>query len=964
MKCVMNRGCAVAMLAVAGTASSALGQVRDWTYSWPQDGYWLMEHWWEPLGQIWGVAQNGPTPGVARIPTGRTVDALSGGELRIWQVYIAAGGTVTNPSRNFKLTTQLDSSNWAFPPGLVNDGSFITLPTGSVQFWFDDQTGTATHTNNGLFQVQGGSGNTAYADIRGRHVFLGAGRFELAGDGTAYVNWTGSGFDSIVNGQNHTFGGTGWVSDRVPILNFGIVEANLGLTLGVPVASNAGTLRATNGGTLSLYAPNNGGYSYLANDGGTIHAADGSLVRLESTADVRLGTLSSAGTGYITVVNNNSRIRGVTITQGSELRFANHRGVLMDAITNNGQIRVTTTGPESGPLLNNAMTLAGTGELKFEGGSIHWMGSNQEHLTNGAQHLIHGWGTVNSGPMRITNHGTIRADAAGQTLALVHYGQGFENNGVIEATGGATLQLVNGGGSAVNNGQIMARAASRVALWDARIIGGTLGSQGDGFVEVANNTPELTDVTIPAGSLVRIGDGRGAKWLGTITNNGVVRAESAGNPGQMLMGTPMTFAGTGEVLLQGGIIHWTGTGVEHLTNSAGHRIRGYGNATSGNIRMTNNGTISADAAGQTLHIAHVGGGFTNNSVIEAVNGGVLQLNDGGGVATNNGQFTARAGSKVVLSGAKFQGGALGSEDTGRVELINNGELRGATIPAGSVVKIPNGHQYMMVGTITNNGSMRLEPTGGNSVLLLSSPVTFAGSGEIVLGGAGAMIHWTGSGQEVLTNGPQHTIRGVGGGTTVALINQGTLSPGQGAPTTVFSTFGMGRTITCEPTSVIALKIGGPGAGQYDQVVSGQAFTAGGELRLSLANGYEPGPGSSFTIITGSSVGGAFSSLVLPALPGGRVWYIRYESSQVRAVVGACPADIATEGNPDPEAGPDGFITGVDFDLFVQAFFKEQRNASGTLLADLTDGFGTGGPDGYVTGTDFDYFVQLFFTGCP
>ncbi|MCW5766992.1 MAG: hypothetical protein KIT68_13570, partial [Phycisphaeraceae bacterium] len=79
---------------------------------------------------------------------------------------------------------------------------------------------------------------------------------------------------------------------------------------------------------------------------------------------------------------------------------------------------------------------------------------------------------------------------------------------------------------------------------------------------------------------------------------------------------------------------------------------------------------------------------------------------------------------------------------------------------------------------------------------------------------------------------------------------------------------------------------------------------------------------------------------------------------------ACsPADIATEGSTDLNAGPDGFLTGTDFDAFVQAFFTDYRNAGSVLIADLTNDSGTGGPDGFLTGADFDRFIVLFFSGC-
>ena len=47
---------------------------------------------------------------------------------------------------------------------------------------------------------------------------------------------------------------------------------------------------------------------------------------------------------------------------------------------------------------------------------------------------------------------------------------------------------------------------------------------------------------------------------------------------------------------------------------------------------------------------------------------------------------------------------------------------------------------------------------------------------------------------------------------------------------------------------------------------------------------------------------------------------------------------------------DGFVTGIDFDLFVQAF------EAGDLSADFDQ-------DGFVTGVDFDLFVLVFEKGC-
>ncbi|MBL8991486.1 MAG: hypothetical protein JNJ48_07905 [Phycisphaerae bacterium] len=80
----------------------------------------------------------------------------------------------------------------------------------------------------------------------------------------------------------------------------------------------------------------------------------------------------------------------------------------------------------------------------------------------------------------------------------------------------------------------------------------------------------------------------------------------------------------------------------------------------------------------------------------------------------------------------------------------------------------------------------------------------------------------------------------------------------------------------------------------------------------------------------------------------------------------CAADTATSGSADPQAGPDGFLTGEDFDVFIIAFFAELVDAqTGRKIADIAAaGTGELGPDGFLTGEDFDRFIIEFFSGCP
>lgn len=83
---------------------------------------------------------------------------------------------------------------------------------------------------------------------------------------------------------------------------------------------------------------------------------------------------------------------------------------------------------------------------------------------------------------------------------------------------------------------------------------------------------------------------------------------------------------------------------------------------------------------------------------------------------------------------------------------------------------------------------------------------------------------------------------------------------------------------------------------------------------------------------------------------------------ITVVVACSVADVATDGFP-VNRGPDGFITGTDFDVFLQAFFAELRFPDGELIADVANDSGVSVSDGFLTGMDFELFVARFFEGC-
>lgn len=75
------------------------------------------------------------------------------------------------------------------------------------------------------------------------------------------------------------------------------------------------------------------------------------------------------------------------------------------------------------------------------------------------------------------------------------------------------------------------------------------------------------------------------------------------------------------------------------------------------------------------------------------------------------------------------------------------------------------------------------------------------------------------------------------------------------------------------------------------------------------------------------------------------------------ILSGAAADVNNDGVPDScqcleliDFDGDGFVTGVDYDLFVQAF------EAGETSADFNG-------DGFITGVDFDLYVQAFEQGC-
>ena len=96
--------------------------------------------------------------------------------------------------------------------------------------------------------------------------------------------------------------------------------------------------------------------------------------------------------------------------------------------------------------------------------------------------------------------------------------------------------------------------------------------------------------------------------------------------------------------------------------------------------------------------------------------------------------------------------------------------------------------------------------------------------------------------------------------------EGTHSPG--ASPTLLSVGNLEYT----PTSTLIMELGGITRGtQYDAIDSDGNLKLAGTLQVSLINGFAPVVGNSFHLFSWSSLTGAFSPIVLPALSGAKAW---------------------------------------------------------------------------------------------
>jgi major membrane immunogen (membrane-anchored lipoprotein) len=520
--------------------------------------------------------------------------------------------------------------------------------------------------------------------------------------------------DRLTHAAGHTIQGSGEIGhNQMKLTNQGLIVANqsAGITIdptdGADGVINTGTLRASNGGKLTLH---NGNFT---NTGATIEALDGSEVQL-SGGNIVGGTLSTSGSGVIRNVFGGATLQNLTLSG----LFAHDNSTtitLQGTFTNNGTYQMNSTPFDDTVLsINGDVTLQGSGTVTMSNtlrNKIFGTAST-DRLTHAAGHTIQGAGQIGiNNLMKLTNHGLIVAnETAGITVDPTDGADGVINTGTLRASNGGILTLQNG--SFTNTGAtIEAMDASEVQLAGANIVGGTLGTSGSGVIRNISDAT-LQDVTLSG--LFAQNNLTTTTLQGTFTNNGTYQMNSTGFDDTYLrINGDVTLQGSGTVTTTNTVRNWIlGTAAtDRLTNAAGHTIQGAGTIGNNFMALTNRGLIHANQT-NPINIDPSGAGFFNEGTLRASGSGGLSINQTGSTFSTSGNVFIDPGSRIDVTGTYTQTGGTTQLNNGLLTAtagvdIQGGMLTGNGTISGNVMNAGTIEPGLSAGQLTINGNLNL-----------------------------------------------------------------------------------------------------------------------------------------------------------------------------------------------------------------------------------------------------------------
>lgn len=662
----------------------------------------------------------------------------------------------------------------------------------------------------------------------------------------------------------------------------------------------------------------------------------GSDVPNSPTESARLGTLAApyivrfeSGTNSLFdlfVGGKSTLVIEPTASQGSA-RFE----LDGQSLVNEGLIELSPgRGRSASMYFRNGATLTGGGVLRLREGT-YIMSNYLSTLTNASGHTIAGAGGLLS---PFINDGTVVADRPGGQLGLSYddsFYTSYRNNAAIVATSGGILTLNGAWITQAESGVIRAEGGVIRSYNDATITGGSLEAVNGGEIHFLKYGGKLTNVTLRGNITVDpIGE---LRFASRITNLGTLTTDASTGPASshIYIESTCTLDGDGEIVLSttpGGVYFANIYAARTLTHSAEHTIRGNGILTG---TFTNHGTITADVAGGDFTIRN--GTLLNHGVISSRNGSNLSFLSMNVTGQPGSQLSIIGGGEIRLHSTSMMDVTLQATSPSRVIAQSGTQTFRRVVFAGEM-EVLSGVSVDIAESFQNSGRLLVNSDGGSNParITLQEGSSLGGSGWVHLNAPtdspGRAFIRIPSGSAA--NLPGHTITGQG---SIAgnLVNRGVLSPGDGIGTIEHKA----GTYSQIAEGELEIEVGD---GASDLFGGLSAKVLGGRLSVRAFEGFEFHSCRKIIIITGSSITGEFSEIVLPPV---RIGSLRVHRTATSLELWFDPAD----------SNGDGFRDQADYTAFVDAF----ETGSG----DSADFNG----DGFVDLFDYADFVAAFETGC-
>ena len=466
---------------------------------------------------------------------------------------------------------------------------------------------------------------------------------------------------------DHLIRGSGTIgtSNTLELVNQYMIEADQTVPLTIVATQgvdNQGTIRAKNGGTLTLLG------GIIQNQNGLIEAADGSLVNLQSATIVG-GTLQSLGTGSFSAAATVFDGSTNKVVLDGTMNVANNQTITMigDFENRSNTINLNATSLAARLQVDGAVTLDGGGTINMandNGSQIS--GINGGVLTN-QDNLIRGSGTIGlSNSLAMINRGIVEAN---HTTPLIVYGnQGVTNENILRAVNGGSL-ILNSGSFTNHLGQINATDGSVVTLQSTTIHGGELNADATSAFISTQSYLDGTDSQVKLDGTVFVGNNLFLGLRGDISNSAnTIELNASSLASRLTIDGTVNLTGGGSVRMNddsGNQIHGVNGG--HLVNE-NNLISGSGSIGFNSMQLTNRGVINATGNNFAMFLDPGTGGFLNDL------GGLMQVSGAGGMSFSAGDhlnlgtiLVDPTRNLAMTSGANF-------ENAGFVEVGVGGNL--------------------------------------------------------------------------------------------------------------------------------------------------------------------------------------------------------------------------------------------------------------------------------------------------